>query len=121
MDIADKTANQVPARGDRRPRQGTAALALLALGVVYGDIGTSPLYAIKECFKPEYGLLPTPVNVYGVLSLIVWALMLVISVKYVLFILRADNRGEGGVLALLALVQLGAHRTGTHWRSIPVR
>jgi KUP system potassium uptake protein len=87
-----------------------AVLALTALGVVYGDIGTSPLYAIKECFKPEYGLLPTPVNVYGVLSLIVWALMLVISVKYVLFILRADNRGEGGVLALLALVQLGARR-----------
>ena len=87
-----------------------AWLALAALGVVYGDIGTSPLYAIKECFKPEYGLAPTPVNVYGVLSLIVWALMLVISVKYVLFILRADNRGQGGVLALLALVQSGARR-----------
>jgi KUP system potassium uptake protein len=87
-----------------------AVLALTALGVVYGDIGTSPLYAIKECFKPQYGLAPTPVNVYGVLSLIVWALMLVISVKYVLFILRADNRGEGGVLALLALVQSGARR-----------
>jgi KUP system potassium uptake protein len=82
----------------------------MALGVVYGDIGTSPLYAIKECFKPGYGLAPTPVNVYGVLSLIVWALMLVVSVKYVLFILRADNRGEGGVLALLALVQSGARR-----------
>jgi KUP system potassium uptake protein len=89
-----------------------AVLSLTALGVVYGDIGTSPLYAIKECFKPEYGLAPTPVNVYGVLSLIVWALMLVISVKYVLFILRADNRGEGGVLALLALVQSGARRRG---------
>jgi KUP system potassium uptake protein len=87
-----------------------AVLALTALGVVYGDIGTSPLYAIKECFKPQYGLAPTPVNVYGVLSLIVWSLMLVISVKYVLFILRADNRGEGGVLALLALVQSGARR-----------
>ncbi|MGQ0714280.1 MAG: KUP/HAK/KT family potassium transporter, partial [Gemmatimonadaceae bacterium] len=87
-----------------------AALSLAALGVVYGDIGTSPLYAIKETFKPEYGLPPTPVNVYGVLSLIVWALMLVISVKYVLFILRADNRGEGGVLALLALVQSGSRR-----------
>ncbi|HEY7407101.1 MAG TPA: potassium transporter Kup [Gemmatimonadaceae bacterium] len=87
-----------------------AVLSLTALGVVYGDIGTSPLYAIKECFRPGYGLMPTPVNVYGVLSLIVWALMLVISVKYVLFILRADNRGEGGVLALLALVQSGARR-----------
>ena len=87
-----------------------AVLSLTALGVVYGDIGTSPLYAIKECFKPQYGLAPTPVNVYGVLSLVVWALMLVVSVKYVLFILRADNRGEGGVLALLALVQSGARR-----------
>jgi KUP system potassium uptake protein len=89
-----------------------AKLSLMALGVVYGDIGTSPLYAIKECFKPQYGLVPTPVNVYGVLSLVVWALMLIISVKYVLFILRADNRGEGGVLALLALVQSGARRRG---------
>ena len=89
-----------------------AVLSLTALGVVYGDIGTSPLYAIKECFKPEYGLVPTPVNVYGVLSLVVWSLMLVVSVKYVLFILRADNRGEGGVLALLALVQSGARRRG---------
>src|SRR5919106_318237 len=87
-----------------------AVLALTALGVVYGDIGTSPLYAIKESFKPDYGLAPTPVNVYGVLSLIVWALLLVISIKYVLFILRADNRGEGGALALLALVQSGARR-----------
>ena len=87
-----------------------AWLALTALGVVYGDIGTSPLYAIKETFKPNYGLAPTPVNIYGVLSLIVWALLLVVSVKYVLFILRADNRGEGGVLALLALVQSGARR-----------
>ena len=87
-----------------------AVLALTTLGVVYGDIGTSPLYAVKEIFKPDYGLAPTPINIYGALSLIVWALVLVISVKYVLFILRADNRGEGGVLALLALVQSGARR-----------
>jgi len=71
---------------------------------VYGDIGTSPLYALRECFKPEYGLTATPTNVYGVLSLVVWALVLVVSVKYLIFILRADNRGEGGVLALLALI-----------------
>jgi KUP system potassium uptake protein len=84
--------------------QRLALLTLTALGVVYGDIGTSPLYAIKECFKPEYGLTPSAQNVYGVLSLIVWSLILVVSVKYVAFILRADNRGEGGVLALLALI-----------------
>ena len=79
-------------------------LSFTALGVVYGDIGTSPLYAIKECFKPHYGLEVTSSNVYGVLSLIIWSLLLVVTVKYVGFILRADNRGEGGVFALLALV-----------------
>ena len=76
----------------------------MALGVVYGDIGTSPLYALRECFKPEYGITATPANVYGVLSLVVWSLILVVSVKYLIFILKADNRGEGGVLALLALI-----------------
>ena len=79
-------------------------LSFTALGVVYGDIGTSPLYALKECFKPEYGLAVITANVYGVLSLVIWALILVITVKYVGFILRADNNGEGGVFALLALV-----------------
>ena len=81
-----------------------AFLSLAALGVVYGDIGTSPLYAIKECFRTEYGIQPIRENVYGVLSLIVWALILVVCVKYLLFIMRADNRGEGGILALLALL-----------------
>jgi KUP system potassium uptake protein len=81
-----------------------AILTLTALGVVYGDIGTSPLYALKECFSPHYGLAPTRDNVFGVLSLIVWALTLVVTVKYVSFVLRADNRGEGGTFALLALI-----------------
>ncbi|MEP7382888.1 MAG: potassium transporter Kup [Gemmatimonadota bacterium] len=79
-------------------------LTLTALGVVYGDIGTSPLYALQECFKAEYGLTPSPDNVYGVLSLILWSLILIVAVKYIVFILRADNRGEGGILALLALI-----------------
>jgi KUP system potassium uptake protein len=79
-------------------------LTLTALGVVYGDIGTSPLYALRECFNPRYGLARSIENVYGVLSLIVWSLILVVAVKYIVFILRADNRGEGGILALLALV-----------------
>jgi KUP system potassium uptake protein len=87
-----------------------AVLSLTALGVVYGDIGTSPLYALKECFKPAYGLVPNTVNIYGVLSLIVWSLILIVSVKYIAFILRADNKGEGGVLALLALVLQREHR-----------
>ncbi|MEO6434312.1 MAG: potassium transporter Kup [Tepidisphaeraceae bacterium] len=87
-----------------------AALTLLAIGVVYGDIGTSPLYAFREAFKPEYGLAPSQMNVYGVLSLIIWALILVVSVKYIIFVMRADNRGEGGILSLLALVLQRKHR-----------
>jgi KUP system potassium uptake protein len=86
------------------PTGSLLALTIGALGVVYGDIGTSPLYTIKECFTPGHGVEPTTANVLGVLSLIVWSLMLVVGVKYVSFILRADNQGEGGVLALLALV-----------------
>jgi KUP system potassium uptake protein len=81
-----------------------AILALGALGVVYGDIGTSPLYALREVFSPKYGITPTPEHVLGVLSLVFWALVLVITVKYIVFILRADNRGEGGILAMLALI-----------------
>ncbi|MEA3247479.1 MAG: potassium transporter Kup [Gemmatimonadota bacterium] len=79
-------------------------LMLTALGVVYGDIGTSPLYALRECFNPEYGIAPTPGNVMGVLSLIVWSLTLVVSIKYLVYVMRADNRGEGGILAMLALI-----------------
>jgi KUP system potassium uptake protein len=89
---------------DPHPTSGLMKLCLGALGVVYGDIGTSPLYAIKECFAPAHGVTPTADNVLGVLSLIVWSLILVVAVKYVTFILRADNEGEGGVLSLLALV-----------------
>jgi KUP system potassium uptake protein len=85
-------------------RSSLAALALTALGVVFGDIGTSPLYALKECFHANHGLAPTPDNVLGILSLIFWALILVISVKYLSFILRADNQGEGGIMALTALI-----------------
>ena len=77
-----------------------ALLCLASLGIVYGDIGTSPLYAMRECFYGEHGVAPTTGNVLGVLSLIVRSLLLVISLKYLILILRADNRGEGGVLAL---------------------
>jgi KUP system potassium uptake protein len=81
-----------------------AKLLLSALGVVFGDIGTSPLYALRECFNPHQGIVVTQANVLGVLSLILWSLFLVISVKYVAIILRADNKGEGGVLALSTLL-----------------
>jgi KUP system potassium uptake protein len=83
---------------------GLGLLTLGAIGVVYGDIGTSPLYALRECFHGIHGVAPTPDNVLGVLSLIFWSLTLIISLKYILFVMRADNNGEGGILALLALV-----------------
>ena len=81
-------------------RQSTSALTLLALGVVYGDIGTSPLYAVKETFSPAHGIPLTPANILGGASAIFWALMLVVSLKYVTLVLRANNRGEGGQNAM---------------------
>ncbi len=95
------------------PRSSLAALCVTALGVVFGDIGTSPLYAIKECFLPGHHLALTEANVLGVLSLIFWSLTFVISFKYVTVLLLADNRGEGGILALLALVRPAGEPTGT--------
>jgi len=79
------------------------ALTLAAIGVVYGDIGTSPLYALKECLSHHYGLAPSQANVFGLLSLMSWSLIMVVTVKYLVFISRATNRGQGGILALLAL------------------
>ena len=83
-------------------------LAMGALGVVYGDIGTSPLYAFRESFHASYGIQVTPVNIRGILSLIVWSVILGISVKHLVRVMRADNNGEGGILALTALI--GAKR-----------
>ncbi|MFM2005247.1 MAG: hypothetical protein RLZZ09_902, partial [Pseudomonadota bacterium] len=79
-------------------------LVVAALGVVFGDIGTSPLYTLKECFGGEHALAATPANILGILSLVFWAILIVISLKYVSFIMRADNRGEGGIMALMSLV-----------------
>ena len=79
-------------------------LSLAALGVVFGDIGTSPLYAIRECFHGEYSIPVTEQNVLGVLSLLVWALLLIVTLKYLTFIMKADNEGEGGILALTSLI-----------------
>lgn len=87
-----------------KPKQPIVMLSIAALGVVYGDIGTSPLYALKQCFNRIHGIAPTGDNVLGILSLIVWSLILVVSVKYLLFILKADNKGEGGIIALVALL-----------------
>src|SRR5690606_36265766 len=96
-----------------------AALSLGALGVVYGDIGTSPLYAMREIFIEDHNVSVTPQNILGALSLVFWALVIVVSIKYLVFILRADNRGEGGILALTSLVTpVGATRRGGRWALI---
>src|SRR5262245_66478157 len=84
-------------------KHSTAALSLLALGIVYGDIGTSPLYAVKETFNPQHGIPLVEANILGGVSSIFWALMIVVTLKYVTLVLRAGNRGEGGIMALLAL------------------
>ena len=103
MDAIAESRPPQAVTGRAHRKQTTAALALLALGVVYGDIGTSPLYAAKETFRPEHGIPLTPVNVIGGVSAIFWALTIIVSLKYVTLVLRASNRGEGGIMALLAL------------------
>ncbi len=109
-DHSGKGADDVPhvphySASHAAPKGGreVAVLALAALGVVYGDIGTSPLYALRECFSGLHGIAPTATNIFGVLSLIFWSLIIVVTIKYIIFILRADNRGEGGIMALTAL------------------
>ncbi|MEX2157601.1 MAG: potassium transporter Kup [Gemmatimonadales bacterium] len=97
-----------------------AALSLTALGVVYGDIGTSPLYALREAFHGPHAMAVTSVNVLGVLSLIFWSLILIVSVKYLVFVMRADNKGEGGILALMALVQRGRVSQGLKPRHVVI-
>jgi KUP system potassium uptake protein len=101
---------------DRAEGRRLAGLTLAALGVVYGDIGTSPLYTLREAFGARSGLLPDDAAVLGVLSLIFWALVLVVTIKYIVVILRADNQGEGGVLALVSLVLRGVRAGGRRQR-----
>ena len=90
----------------RRPRAGVVALTIGALGVVFGDIGTSPLYAVQTVFSPDATrpVAPDRVASYGVISLIFWAVVIVVTLKYVVFVMRADNDGEGGIMALIALL-----------------
>ena len=103
----------------RRPTSARASflsLTLTAIGVVYGDIGTSPLYAMRECFFGSHSVPATHENVLGVLSLIIYSLLLVISVKYIAIVMRADNQGEGGILALTALLPQRRTATARRWR-----
>ncbi|MBI5534630.1 MAG: potassium transporter Kup [Deltaproteobacteria bacterium] len=111
------SAKTVDAKKTQGFGKDLAKLALGAIGVVYGDIGTSPLYAVKECFTGEHGVAPTTANVLGVISLVFWSLTLVIVVKYLSFVISADHDGEGGILALLALAtkkQLAANPTRSY-------
>jgi KUP system potassium uptake protein len=102
--------------GAHASQSSKAALTLLALGVVFGDIGTSPLYAVKETFAPGHGIPLDAENILGGLSTIFWSLMIVVSLKYVVLIMRADNRGEGGIMALLALAS-SAIKDHPEWRT----
>ena len=118
LDIADYLKEEPSAddiHSDQTNRQGVAALTLGAIGVVYGDIGTSPIYAFREALKATGAAVPGAPEVLGILSLLIWTLILIVTVKYVFFLLRADNRGEGGILALYTLVRLAAGK-----RSVPV-
>jgi len=84
-------------------KKGLGTMMLAAIGVVFGDIGTSPLYALKECFDPQHGIPFSPEALFGVIAMMIWSLVLIVTFKYVLFVMRADNKGEGGVLSLMAL------------------
>jgi KUP system potassium uptake protein len=111
---ASRTTEQM-VEDDQETSPGRGGLILAALGVVFGDIGTSPVYTFRECFNPEHGLAFTEENVLGVLSCLLWALILVVAVKYVVLIMRADNQGEGGIFALLALALWGAPGKHLPW------
>ena len=100
---------------DQAHHDRLSVLVLSAIGVVFGDIGTSPLYALKECFSPEHGIPFTHGAVFGIISMIFWALIMVVTVKYVIFVLRADNNGEGGVLSLMALALRSARDKPTYY------
>ncbi|MFO1203188.1 MAG: potassium transporter Kup [Tabrizicola sp.] len=118
LDIADYLRQEGGAQdihNDETRKHGVAALTLGAIGVVYGDIGTSPIYAFREALKATGVAAPAETEVLGILSLLIWTLILIVTVKYVFVLLRADNRGEGGILSLYTLVRLAAGK-----RSVPV-
>ena len=109
MSISDPQFSQskilepVLVKGGHVQQGSTSALMLAAIGIVFGDIGTSPLYALKECFSPEHGIPYSPESVFGIISMLFWAVLLIVTLKYVVIVMRADNKGEGGVLSLMAL------------------
>src|SRR5947208_7999830 len=112
-----------PPRVARRPgaKTGMAALTAGALGVVFGDIGTSPLYALQTVFSADHhAVRASQSDVYGVISLVFWTITIIVSIKYVTFIMRADNEGEGGIMALIALIQRGVRLEHRWAKAAPV-
>ena len=102
---------EAPQDGGHGHAKGSLAkLAVGAVGIVFGDIGTSPIYAFRETFSGHHTLVPDALHIYGVLSLIFWSMMIIVTLKYVSIIMRADNKGEGGSLALLALINRSTRR-----------
>ncbi len=121
MSIArdNQKASSEQSEGDEKTKRTSGAhlakLTLAALGIVFGDIGTSPLYALRECFHGEYGVAVCSENVFGVLSLMFWSLIMIVTIKYLAFVVRADNNGEGGVLALTALLKRTRPKKQGQW------
>jgi KUP system potassium uptake protein len=111
-----KSNNDKPSHGTGHSAKGGPLWSMMvaATGIVYGDIGTSPLYAFKESLNPAHGIDPTDLNILGILSLLIWSLIIVVTVKYIALVMRADNKGEGGTMALMALVQRSMGKK-SHW------
>ena len=109
-----------PESNHRSVKNTTFMLVVGALGVVFGDIGTSPLYTLKECFWGNHAIALTETNIYGVMSLIFWSLTIVVSIKYVTFVLLADNHGEGGIFALLGLLSDEAEKMSPRTRAFAI-
>src|SRR5512139_3721602 len=105
-----ETATGEQYQGHGHAKGSLAKLMVGAVGIVYGDIGTSPIYAFRETFAGHHTLAPDALHIYGILSLIFWSMMIIVTLKYVTIIMRADNKGEGGSLALLALINRSADR-----------
>jgi KUP system potassium uptake protein len=114
------SSSGVGSTATRSHKHSTSALALAALGIIYGDIGTSPLYTIKECFSGKHGLAPTPENILGIMSMIFWSLIMIVSIKYVIFVLRADNKGEGGTFSLLATLSASLRDNRRRWTTLTI-
>jgi len=118
---AEKAPAEKPNSRGTQPKQKSrlAQLSLAALGVVFGDISTSPIYAMRECFHGEYGIDVSHANAMGILSLMFWTMVMIVGLKYLTFVFRANNHGEGGEIALIALIR-GKERPSENRRRLSV-